>query len=473
MNFQARVLCVVASVLAYGCHSSDDNDDDSPGALRPLLAGFNAVADMPAVTFLREEEVWATIEFGAGTAFKSVDADQYDVNFDVLLPGDKTTSCLGDVDKDDVKDESECTRLQSESINVITQHEYVVGLLGSYGSARVQVYDKTVHEFDTSTTDGDGADQNLEFQFFHWSDALGAVDVYLEPPGTNLSAVQVRGSFSVGGESHGLINEGTYVLTVSPVGNPSAPIYTSENVTLSKQTRVAFAILDGVDSTSPVKIARFRDQGGDLPDRRVKTELRLTHVAPDTANVDVFAEGDYSAALVANLALEQTSPYREIDAVAVSDLQLDITPAGNPGVLLAREQTSLVRGARSTFFLVNDASGRVDGLNVQDLFRRLGPYAQLRIVNSATQSLDFYVVPRGNNIYTSSPLATLSPGAAGTVHLLDPGGYDLVMARTGATTFSFGPVNVDLAARGLYTIVAVSTVDATRTDAILLDDFVP
>jgi hypothetical protein len=57
--------------------------------------------------------------------------------------------------------------------------------------------------------------------------------------------------------------------------------------------------------------------------------------------------------------------------------------------------------------------------------------------------------------------------------LLDPGGYDLVMARTGATTFSFGPVNVDLAARGLYTIVAVSTVDATRTDAILLDDFVP
>ena len=472
MNFQGRLLCLVASVLAAGCHSSNDNDD-APGSLRPLLAGFNAVADMPAVTFLREEEVWSTIEFGAGTAFKSVDADQYDVNFDVLLPGDKTTACLGDVDKDDVKDESECTRLKSESINVVTQHEYVVGLLGSYGSARVQVYDKTVHEFDTSTTDGDGADQNLEYQFFHWSDALGAVDVYLEPPGTNLSAVQVRGSFSVGGESHGLINEGTYVLTVSPVGNPAAPIYTSENVTLSKQTRVAFAILDGVGSTSPAEDCAFSRSR-----RRFAGPARQ-----DRATAHARGAGYRERRRLRGRRLlggPRRQPRPRADVAVSRDRRC--RRVGSPARHYSGRQSRRAARARADEPRQRRPLHVLHGQQRERTPRRLErprPVQAARAVRTTAHRQQRHPKPRllrraarQQHLHLVA-LATLSPGAAGTVHLLDPGGYDLVMARTGATTFSFGPVNVDLAARGLYTIVAVSTVDATRTDAILLDDFVP
>jgi len=468
-----RILCAAAALAVYGCDGS--SDDDSAGAQRPLLTGFNAVPDMAAISFLREEELWSALDYGTATGFRSVDAGQYDINFDSLLPGDETTACGGDLDKDDVKDPEECTRLTSVSINVLAGHEYLVALLGHFADIRAQVYDKTVHEFDTTDADGDPEDKNTEVQFFHWSDALGAVDVYVEPPGTNLSAVQVKATLSAGDEYHGLINAGSYVLSLTVLGDPNAPVFTSENFTLAERTRVAFALLEGTDDgTSPVRVSRFRDQGGDLLDRRVKTELRVTHVARDAGNVDIFAQENYTAPIVSALAFRQTSPYQVIPSTELANLELDITPAGNPGVLLGREQMALASGGRSTFFLVqpNSVSANVDGLLVQDRFRRFAPYAALRLLNSAGLSLDFYVIPHGNNVYTSTPTETLFTGSSGTVHLLDPGSYDVILARAGTDTYVFGPLNVQLSGGGVYTAVGVATSDATRSDLVLLDDFV-
>jgi hypothetical protein len=463
----AATLCV-----AYGC----DNSSDSSDSARPVVAGLNAVADLSQVTFLREEEVWSALDYGAATSFRSVDADQYDINFDALLPGDDTSSCAGDVDRDDVKDDDECTRLVSQSINVIADHEYVVALLGRFGDVRVQVYDKLAYEFDTSTSDGDPADTIAEVQFFHWSDALGELDVYLEPPGTNLSPVQARGTLSSGGQFHALVEKGSYVLTLTAVGDPSALLFTSETFAVAAQTRVAFAILAGTDDrTSGIRVSRFRDQGGDLLGRFVTTELRATHVARDAGNVDVFAEQNYATALLRDLSFRETSEYKVIDPTVVSDLDLELTPAGNPGALLGREEFALSPGNRYTLFLVQPSSiaTNIDGLLVQDRFRRVAPYATLRLVNSAGLSLDFYAIPRGNNVYTSTPLESLATGTSGNVHLLAPGSYDIFLARASSASYTLGPRPVELAGSGVYTIVAVPTTDLTRSDVVLLDDFAP
>jgi hypothetical protein len=469
MTHSFRVLAIVAAFSLCGCDSSDD--DDSGGA-KPVLAAFNAVSDIPAATFLREEEVWSSLDFGVSTAFKSVDADQYDVNFDVLLPGDDTTACTGDVDKDGVKDTNECTRLAERSINVVADHEYVVALVGAYGSTDTRVYDDLAHTFDTSTTDGDGEDENAQVQIFNWSTALGSFDVYLAPPGTNLSATQVKATLAAGDEYNGIVDDGSYVLTLSPIGNPNTAFYTSENFTIDEQTRVAFAILDGTNaSTSPVKVSRFRDQGGDLLDRRIKTLMRVSHVAPDVGNVDVFLEENYTAPVFANLALKQTSAYTEIDPTVLADLELDITPAGNVGVLLTREETTLAKGERATFFLVESSTGNVDGLKAADTVRRLAPYAQLRPVNSLAVSLDFYVIPHGNNVYTSTPSQTLSGASVGSSQTFEPGSYDIVIARAGTDTFVFGPREVQMSGAGIYTIAAVPTAQTTVADVLFLDDF--
>jgi Domain of unknown function (DUF4397) len=467
MDIGKRMVWVAAAVVACGCHSSSSSSNSQQ---KPLLAAFNAAPDMPPVTFLRVEEVWSSLDYGVAAEYRSVDADQYTVHFDSLLPGDMTTSCAGDVNKNGVKDSDECTRLTSTSINVIDDHEYVVALLGTYGNLRVQLYDTPYHTFDTNTNDPE--DTNVQVQFFNWSDTLGPVDVYLEPPGTNLSAVQVRATLAAGEEFHGLVNESDYVLTLTAVGDPSMPVYTSQNFTLTKQTRVDFAFLQGTDdSTSPIRVTRFRDQGGDLLDRRIATQLRVTHAASGVGNVDVYAQEDYTQPFVAGLAYQQSSAYQNVDPTALANFELDVTPAGNPGVLLDRQAMNFTQGGRSTFFLLSSATGTLTGLNVQDRFRRLAPYSEVRVLNSAGMSLDFYVIPHGNNVYTSTPIDTLSTGSAGSVHTLAPGSYDIFMGRQGTATYVYGPVNVQLAGKGLYTIVGIGTGDQTRADALLLDDF--
>lgn len=468
-RFGIAFVATLAATLA-ACDSGGSSDE-SDSASRPLVAGFNAVANMATITFLREEERWSDLEYGQGTEFRDVGVDQYDLNFDTVLPGDETTLCGGN-DGDDVKDEDECTRLTSTSINVINDHEYVVALLGSYGNLRVQVYDKEVHEFDTSTSDGDPDDEDTEVQFFLWSDALPEMDLYLERPGTNLSPVQVRATLTGGGEWHAVVPKGDYVITLSPVANPSAPYYTSETFAVQEQTRVAFAIMSGAGAgTSVINVERFRDQAGKLLDRRVSTQVRLANVVRDGGSVDVYANEDYTAPLLAGLAERAVSQYVTIPAGSLTDLELDVSPAANPGVLLAKEEIDLARGERSTFFLFGSV-GRVDGLRVADPFRRIATHAQLRMINTAGAGLDFFIVRTGSNINTLSPTVNLASTVATGLQLVDPDTYDIVLTRGGTDDVVFGPKTVVLAGGGIYTIVATGRTDLTSADAVLLDDFV-
>jgi len=473
-NLKRPLLIAFAVALAAtlaACDSGGSNDGgngDSAGS--PLLAAFNAVPNMRTITFLREEESWSALEYGQATGFRGVGADQYDLNFDTILPGDEATVCAGN-DGDGVKDEDECTRLTSTSINVIAKHEYLVALLGGYGNLRVQVYDKEVHEFDTSTTDGDPDDEDTEVQFFAFSDSLPEMDLYLERPGTNLSPVQVRATLTGGKEWHAVVPKGEYVITLSPVATPSSPFYTSETFAVQEQTHVAFAILSGAgDGTSIIKVERFRDQAGTLFDRRVRTELRLANLIKGGGSIDVYGNEDFTQPLVSALAEGATSPYINIPSGSLTDLELDVSPAANPGVLLAREEIDLGRGERSTFILFGSA-GRVDGLRVADPFRRIATHAQLRAINTAGAALDFFIVKTGSNINTLSPTVNLASLATTQLMQLDPDTYDIVLTRGGTDDVVFGPRTVELAGGGIYTIVATGRSDLTSADAVLLDDF--
>ncbi len=462
-----RILLILLAVGVVGC-SKSGNSSDSP--VKPLLAAFNAVPDMPDVTFLRVEEVWSSIAYGVGTNFRTVDADQYTLHFDALLPGDETTSCTGDVNKNGVKDTNECTRVATKDVNVLNGHEYIAALVGQYGGLDVTVYDDTAHVFSTTSNNGTG-DTDTQVQFFNWSSKLGTFDVYIEPPGTNLSTTQVKATLAPGQEFNGMVEQGTYVVTLTPVGDPANPFYLSQNFDVAERTHIGFSILDGTnESTSNVRVSRFRDQGGDLLDRRVQTLMRVSHVAPSTGNVDVYAQENYTAPLFANVALEQTTAYTLIDPSALS-LELDITPTGNVGVLLEREQLPLSVGSFSTLFLVDAANSTLNGLLAVDTARRIAPFAQVRLVNTLAQSLDYYVIPHSNNVYTSTPTATLTAASIGGSQQLAPGDYDVFLLRSGTSTIVFGPQEVHMSGSGLYTLVGVPTADITRADILPLGDF--
>jgi hypothetical protein len=87
------------------------------------------------------------------------------------------------------------------------------------------------------------------------------------------------------------------------------------------------------------------------------------------------------------------------------------------------------------------------------------------------QSLDFYVIPHGNNVYTSTVSQTLSAASIGGSGQFAPGDYDVFLMRQGTTTIVFGPQKVTMAGGGLYTIVGVPTADISRADILPLGDF--
>ncbi len=459
--------------LLAGCDSGDDNDDGD-GQQRPLVAGINAVSDTGAIEVLREEEEWASLEFGSATDFRAVDADQYDFNFDAALPGDETTTCTGDNDGDDVKDDSECTRLSTISINTIADHEYVVALVGTYANREIRVYDKTYHAFDTKeqSEDGDPKDTNLEVEFFHFSNSVSKVDVYVEPPGTNLSVVQVRGTLAPRENFDALVENGQYVITLTAVADPSIVYFTSETIALDSQTRVGFAIRDGAgDGTSAIKVTEFRDRSATLADRNVSTQLRVAHAASDAGRVDMFIGSNFFAPFVANLAFGQASMFQAVDATELLGLDLDVTPAENPFVFLARKEIDFTKGERSTFFLLG-SSASVDGLKSSDSVRRLATHAQLRVINGTTRTLDFYVAEHDkNNISTLSPSANLAPRSSTGFQRLDPGTYEIVLARSGTKTIAYGPQVVEFAGGGIYTLVTADTGESTAARVVLFDDF--
>jgi len=472
MRYKVSSVLIAAVLVGFAISGCSKSHGSGNGSVKPLLAAFNAASDMPDVTFLRVEEVWSSMPFASGTAYRSVDPDTYTVNFDSLLPGDATTSCQGDVNKNGVKDTNECTRVATESVNVVNGHEYLAALTGKYGALAVRVYDDTPHVFDNITTDGNGVDTNLQVQIFNWSSTLGPVDVYLEPPGANLSVTQVKATLQPGDEYNGLVDSGDYVLTITPVGNPSSPVYTSDNVTLSQQTRVGFGIFDGTsDTTSAVRVTRFRDQGGDLLDRRQPTLLRAANVAPSVGTVDIYAQEDYTHALFSALALNQETQYVTLDPTWLAMLELDVTPTGNVGVLLKRDELSFTKGQRTTYFLAQTSTGAFNSLTGVDATRRLAPYAQLRTVNSFGSSLDFYIIPHGNNVFTSTINESLSTASVGVSQQFAPGSFDIIIAKSGTDTFVYGPQQVTLAGGGIYTIAAVPTDQASRANVLMLDDF--
>lgn len=466
-------ILIVLTAALLGCDRSGGNGDDGTdgnGDL-PVVGAFHAVPDLGQVTFLREEEEWTAIDFGNGTDFRGVGADQYDFNFDALLPGDEATSCTGDNDGDDVKDEDECTRLTSVSLNVLRNHEYTVVLAGTFAAPEVLVYDRDRYKFDTSDSDGDPKDEVADVHFMHLAQNLGQVDVYIERPGTNLSPVQARAALGPREDFGALIAKGEYVITLTAVGDPSTVLFTSGNFTLDSRTRVAFAIRDGAGTgTSPIVVTVFRERSGTLVERFAPTELRVAQVAPFTGNVDVFVGGDFAAPFAADLGFTEVSAYKEVERAQIVDLDVDATPAGNPGVFLTREQIDLVAGERSTFFLLGGLAD-LDGLRSTDTVRRLATFAQLRLVNGAGAELDFFVVPRGSNIQTLSPTVSLSTRQSAGFRPFAPDDYDIVLTKRASTTALFGPQPVELRSGGVYTVVATNTGEVTSVSVELLDDF--
>ena len=141
----ALVVTIFVVTAVCGCVESARPETTGKGNIR----GINSIVTSPDVIFLIEERTLGTVAFKQTSGFSPFDDLSYLFNFDVVLPGTIIP-----------------TRLTSEFIDVIVDHEYTVVLTGSLASPSSFVWDDTIREWA-------GTETVSEVTFAHLAPSLG------------------------------------------------------------------------------------------------------------------------------------------------------------------------------------------------------------------------------------------------------------------------------------------------------------
>jgi hypothetical protein len=305
----------------------------------------------------------------------------------------------------------------------------------------------------------------------HGAFGFPAMDVYLEPPGSNILAATPWGSIgfrqSLPARS---IAAGDYELTLTEAGNPANVVLASATVTLGAASSTAFLVAaEGGEGIAPLSVVAFGSVGAVLYDKNVLSEVRVINGAADGAPRDVAFNSQFSPPLFAGVALAAPTDYA---AIPVAANTVNVTPAGNPGVLELTQTFSTVISRRYTLLFGGNAGALTHAQVVED-GRRLAKEAKLRMYNAASQftAVEFLVVEPGTDITTIAPLVALAAPGASSGAVLKPGTYDLVLRQSGTTNVVAGPTSITLTAGGLFSVLATNGANATSANVLLFDDF--
>jgi hypothetical protein len=306
----------------------------------------------------------------------------------------------------------------------------------------------------------------------HAGEGLPAMDVFLERPGTDIAGAVPWGSASfLGTLAARSVATGDYEVTLTEAGNRANVLLTSTTFTLAAGTSTAFVITpEGNERVSPVSVTVVQSGVGSLTDRNAAAAVRVINGATDAAPRDVAFNSQFSPPLFAAVPFAAPTAYVEI--APGTDVPVQVTPPGNPGVLELDQKVSPVGTLRHTLLFVGDAGALTHVFIAQDR-RRFLEEARLTFYDAAKQfaGLDEVVLGTTGDPATALAAATLTPGTIGVPLELPPGSYNVYLRQTGTTTIVAGPIPVTLAAQGIYGVLATNGPDSVTATVTLIDDF--
>jgi hypothetical protein len=314
---------------------------------------------------------------------------------------------------------------------------------------------------------------DTQVQLLHAAENVPAVDVYLEPPGAVIAGATPWSSVSFRSSSAASnVAAGEYELTITAAGNPAAVLLTSVVFTLAAAQSTTFVISpDGGTGLGQLAVAIVQSGGGGvLIDRNAQSSVRVLNAPTDKTPRDVAFNGQFTPPLFS--AAPFASPTARAPLAPGSDIPLNVTPVGNPGVLELDQKVIAVGGNPYTLLLSGDAGALIHAFVIDDI-RRIGGVAKIRFYDAAPQfaAAELVLVPPGIDPANAYSVAFLLPGTVGTPVEVLPGTYDLYV-RLGATnTLLAGPLAVTLLERGLYGVLATNGADTATADVTLIDDF--
>ncbi len=447
MRARSPLLILLVIVCSSGCGSNNTSFEEATG--EGSIQALHAISDLGPVNFLIEETTLANIDYKESSGITDYDDLTYNFNFDILLPG-----------------EAEFTRLISTSVSVVAETEYTFILTGSLQAPEIIQWEQFRRDWATlvaAATADDTTVTILDAAFGHLANEIGAVDIYLGSPGTVPVLGNQVATMSYGELQPSLeIESGTYQLVVTPAGDPDEYLFASDAFGLSSALSVSFIVMDSDASKTSDFVVRLLGTGTstELVEIDAESTISVIHAADNSGPLDVIVGDQFANPLAPAISFAEKSAQTVVQSGL---LNLNITPAGNPGSFLAEESITVLKGARYSLFLTG-LPGQLIGFLLRDSARPISTHALLRVYQGSARipSIDFYIVPPDSDISLlgASLPSIVYTGATG-YQSIAPGDYDLVFTLPGTKTIVAGPTRVSLNSLAIYDIV---TTDTVQTD---------
>ncbi|HLF09903.1 MAG TPA: DUF4397 domain-containing protein [Gammaproteobacteria bacterium] len=437
-SFHRISLIVLGLTLLSGCDQGRQSLPDTS------VRVVNAAPSYASVSFRREQSAPSELAYKNATDF-TYDQDQYDFHIEVTTPG--ATSPLQ-------------TRSFPQEVVAEMNYTFVVTEVGG-------LIEPVILEYPALANNAAEA----QIVALHAGAALVPMDVYLERPGINVVTAIPRASLSFGQIlTPRMVPSGDYELTLTAAGNPANVLFASPTFSLSAAVSTVFVIVDEANQgVAPLSVLLLGNAPALLLDKNLPSALRVINGATDTGARDVAINSQFTPPLFAAVPFATASNY---ELVPTGDNTVNVTPAGNPGVLELTQTLANPGGAKQTMLVTGDP-GTLTHLLFPDDDRRIVNLAKLRILNGARQFtlIDFFIIPTDSDINTFSPITSLAAPGGSSTFTIPPTTYDLVLRQSGTTTVLAGPQPIVLTAGGIFTVLATNGADATTASIVLLDDF--
>jgi Domain of unknown function (DUF4397) len=412
------------------------------------LRGINAIISAPDVLFLVEERALGGLSYKGGTSTR-FDNLSYNVNFDVVFPGDAAR-----------------TRIATDFVEVVANTEYIFALTGALATPTLIRVEYPERQWSASET-------VFEARAFNLAATAAQLDVYFAAPDTVPVIGDRRTTIAFGELSPAFESaSGNYELVLTTHDDPDDILYRSRAITQAGATSVIYSIFDpdpSITGNLSVRVMGSGSGSAELADDNIPPTVRLMHASIATGNVDLYADDDFTTPLLTDVGFRELTP--EID-FALTTVPLTFTPTGNTGVLLLEDNLTVLPGTRNTVFLISD-NAVLDIIAFPDDPRPIETTGRLRFVHLADNVavVDLYIFPTGEEIEDNIPRFFSLPFRATTGYAnFAEGSYQVAITLPASKAIIGGPLTLDLSLGEVVELAIHDTPDPNVFDVVIYDN---
>lgn len=436
-------LVPLACVVVAACESEG-------GRVRPpstQVSVIHVAGSFGNLEFRRVERLEGTLSYRSSQVF-TWDSDTYTFNIDTTLPGLGTP-----------------IRLYTFEADLAAGNDYSIVLTEANG---------WLHELILEGAEAELSETEAEIIIVNTADGLqSAVDVYIEPPGTELAAATPRGTVDfLESLPVAAIAPGEYELSLTQAGNPTSVVMASDTFELAAGVRATLSVIDGLSSASPAA-AVVSGAGIDTPlsDRELRAGMRVLNAQNSGDPLDVTVNSNFAPPLIPNAMFAVPTDYALVVPGAHT---LQVTPAGNSGAIEIETPYRAFPGQRGTWF-VRGAPGSLAAIYSPDSQRRIRDIAEVTVYHGGTtvSNVDVFIVAPETDLGSTAPTATLSQTSALSSVLMGLGGYTVTVREAGTENVLAGPIAAGIGIEGNYGVLITDGASGAGVDITLFDGFSP